>query len=365
MENLQEHWVKTHRDELFTVNQEEIRQYNLYMLKRLVLLCGGLMALMFIVVPFSAAKHSLLNMYLSCFVAAVVLGILAYTPFGSRHPRILLYVGFAVLLLFAIYLSVVHAPTQRATILLGLFCVFPLCIVDKPLRTDLFLGAFLVLHTILGFLLKPKVIAFDDVVNCFCFYLAGMVIGRSVILTRLGSLEAQRRLAIEKDTDILTGLFNRRKLCEVLASFADRRVPHPSGVMMLDIDDFKKYNDRYGHVRGDACLQKTGELLNRMGGERNMVSYRYGGEEFVVLVYGSGGQKLYGLAERIRKAISQVDIQGVHVTASIGVVATFASDRPDFSAVVDEADKAMYQAKRQGKNQVCFGCPIPDIVSGI
>jgi len=135
--------------------------------------------------------------------------------------------------------------------------------------------------------------------------------------------------------------------------------------MMLDIDDFKKYNDRYGHVRGDACLQKTGELLNRMGGERNMVSYRYGGEEFVVLVYGSGGDVLFDDAQAIKEAISQENFQGIHVTASIGVVATFASDRPDFSTVVDEADKAMYQAKRQGKNQVCFGCPIPDIVSGI
>jgi diguanylate cyclase (GGDEF)-like protein len=74
---------------------------------------------------------------------------------------------------------------------------------------------------------------------------------------------------------------------------------------------------------------------------------------------------LFSLAELVRKTISRVDIEGVHVTASIGVVATFASDRPDFSTVVDEADKAMYQAKRQGKNQVCFGCPIPDIVSGI
>jgi hypothetical protein len=70
MENVQEHWVKTHRDELFTVNQEEIRKYNLRMFKRLVLLCGGLMALMFIVVPFSAAKHSLLTMYFSVLSAA-------------------------------------------------------------------------------------------------------------------------------------------------------------------------------------------------------------------------------------------------------------------------------------------------------
>lgn len=365
MEEVGERWVRSHQDELFKTHHDEIDAYNLLTLKRIVLIFAFLMFILFLVVVFDDKKQVLVPVYSICFGCALMMEGLAYTVLGKRHPRILLYLWFSILILFSIYLSVIYHPYQRATIMLGLFCIFPLCIVDKPLRVNLFLGIFFVLHAILSFRMKASSIASDDLVNSLCFFLIGGILGRTAILTRLMAYEGKRRLSVEKDTDILTGLFNRRKLCEVLASFADRRVPHPSGVMMLDIDDFKKYNDRYGHVRGDACLQKTGELLNRMGGERNMVSYRYGGEEFVVLVYGSGGQKLYGLAERIRTAISQVDIQGVHVTASIGVVATFASDRPDFSAVVDEADKAMYQAKRQGKNQVCFGCPIPDIVSGI
>lgn len=353
MDIVQPSWVKANRSKLLETYKENIRLHNASMLMRMLLLCCGLFVLMLMIVPFSSTtKWQLAVAYLLCFLSCCVLVILSRTERGKQHPRVLLYAGFSVLFLLSLYLSAVYSPDQRATIILGLYCAIPLSIIDDPLRTDLFLFGFFVAHTILGFSLKPHDIAFDDLANGICFLATGVVLGRSVVLTRLGAYEAEHRLSVEKDTDVLTGLFNRRKLFETLNSFSDVCIPRPIGVMMLDIDDFKMYNDRYGHACGDACLQTVGQILSLVGNDTHMISYRYGGEEFVSLVYG-GVSDFRNIAERIRTTIKEKDIQGSHITVSVGISPVIDVEHADYVRMVDRADKAMYQAKRNGKDQVC------------
>lgn len=105
---------------------------------------------------------------------------------------------------------------MRATILLGAFSIMPLGFIDRPGRINLFVAFWLAVHTILALYLKPQY-ALDDMINSLCFAILGCFIGNMMVHVRLESFEAYRLLTIEKETDILTGIFNRRKLFETLA----------------------------------------------------------------------------------------------------------------------------------------------------
>jgi diguanylate cyclase (GGDEF)-like protein len=165
--------------------------------------------------------------------------------------------------------------------------------------------------------------------------------------------EALERLSV---TDGLTGLFNRRQLMETLAKESQRTRRHkrPFTVLMLDVDHFKKCNDNYGHLIGDDVLKKLGSILKGMTRDVDFVA-RYGGEEFVVLLLEAGQDGGTEVAERIRDRIAAETFtsgkEEFNITVSIGVAECSGVD-PSPDAVISRADRALYQAKRQGRNRV-------------
>lgn len=140
-------------------------------------------------------------------------------------------------------------------------------------------------------------LGFDDLVKCSCMMALGLFTGCMLHKIRLESFEAQRQLIIQKETDVLTGLANRRKLFEMLAALESKPKNDPTGVLMLDIDHFKQFNDCYGHAAGDECLKQFGALLREFEHLYTMRFYRYGGEEFVALVWGCDEKELLPFAE--------------------------------------------------------------------
>ena len=159
-------------------------------------------------------------------------------------------------------------------------------------------------------------------------------------------------------TDELTGLANKRALSDVLEKEAARahRFSHDLSLLMLDIDDFKRVNDTYGHPQGDQVLRVVGDVL-RAESRGVDEPARYGGEEFAVALPETGSDGAAGLAERIRaelerQSIPFLDREGsLRITASIGVASIPASAR-DVSSLIAAADAALYAAKRGGKNRV-------------
>jgi diguanylate cyclase (GGDEF)-like protein len=157
--------------------------------------------------------------------------------------------------------------------------------------------------------------------------------------------------------DKLTGLYNRKYISEVLeVEFKRAKALHSNiSVVLFDIDDFKKINDTYGHDCGDRVLATVGATVKASGlGERDLAG-RYGGEEFIVVLTNSSAEQAGEVAERIRKRIEQQELsyenQRIRVTVSLGVSAI----RRDFHLGADiykEADKALYESKRAGKNRV-------------
>ena len=159
--------------------------------------------------------------------------------------------------------------------------------------------------------------------------------------------------------DGLTGLANRRGFdCELERAWQcanERR--QPLALMMIDIDHFKQFNDRYGHVRGDACLRAVAETLSLVALDDATIVARYGGEEFALLLPGLGLEHALSLAEEARGAaenllITHADAPCGVVTISIGVEALVPDPTLCSANLVEAADCALYAAKRRGRNAV-------------
>jgi diguanylate cyclase (GGDEF)-like protein len=166
---------------------------------------------------------------------------------------------------------------------------------------------------------------------------------------------AQKQLQYQASHDFLTGLWNRRALLEMLHLESERaaRNQSPVGILILDVDHFKAVNDRYGHLTGDVVLQEIAGRI-RLNIRPYDVAGRYGGEEFLVILPGCDPQQAMAGAERIRKGICDSQFQtgssAIPLTVSIG-----ASVNPGIvgleSDVLSAADRALYAAKRGGRNR--------------
>jgi len=162
-------------------------------------------------------------------------------------------------------------------------------------------------------------------------------------------------------TDDLTQLFNRRYFHDRLGGEIERarRYDHPLSLFLMDIDHFKKINDKYGHQTGDEVLKTIGGILRSSTRSADIVA-RYGGEEFVVLLPEATNQAARATAEKLRMAIEHhpfvlPDRSVLHVTASFGVSTLDMTDKHNTDVadrIVKKADDAMYQAKQAGRNQV-------------
>lgn len=153
-------------------------------------------------------------------------------------------------------------------------------------------------------------------------------------------------------SDALTGLYNRRYLTQRLSEELLRSYRHKSSfsVLMADVDEFKKYNDAFGHPAGDEVLKKVASILLNSTRSEDCTA-RYGGEEFAVLLTGTSGEVAAEVAERIRARVESQKFAGRKITLSIGI-AEFPDHGQSADEVIESADEALYAAKRAGRNRV-------------
>lgn len=173
----------------------------------------------------------------------------------------------------------------------------------------------------------------------------------------------QRRLAEERAVrDSLSGLPNARSFHETyprLHAIAVRE-GRPLLLAILDIDYFKNYNDRYGHLAGDECLRRVAQVLPRHGRRATDLQARIGGEEFALVWYDVGTEQAPALLEALRAEVERLGIKhgarpsGVPiVTVSIGAACLMGGEPPMPEALLEAADRQLYAAKEQGRNRVC------------
>ena len=163
--------------------------------------------------------------------------------------------------------------------------------------------------------------------------------------------EARNRMAELSITDGLTNLYNSRHFYDRLNEEMTRglRYQRPLSLLLIDIDDFKRHNDEYGHVAGDRVLRRLGRLVLSILRE-NDSAYRYGGEEFTIVLPETGEEQAVAVAERVRERFEKELFENDTKSVSIGVATYRQGD--DSRKFVEAADHAMYSAKRLGKNRV-------------
>jgi diguanylate cyclase (GGDEF)-like protein/PAS domain S-box-containing protein len=165
-------------------------------------------------------------------------------------------------------------------------------------------------------------------------------------------LEANARLAALAAQDGLTGLKNRRAFEERLHEEMSRirRTQHPVSLLLLDIDHFKPFNDTYGHPRGDEVLRSVARILARSIRDTDIAA-RYGGEEFAVILPNPDAEGAARMGERLRHAVESAAWTERGITMSVGA-ATAPSHLVSVESLVDQADRALYRSKQDGRNRV-------------
>ena len=176
---------------------------------------------------------------------------------------------------------------------------------------------------------------------------------RDLTQERVRMMEKLQRLAI---TDGLTKLHNSRSFYSQLEVEVDRynRYKHSLSLLLLDIDRFKNYNDTFGHLEGDKVLVRISQMIKSCLRKLD-TAYRYGGEEFTVILPETGCEEAILVAERIRNVVQEEVFRpekGKEISITISVGATQYTENEELSTFIQRADKAMYLSKQKGRNRV-------------
>lgn len=198
------------------------------------------------------------------------------------------------------------------------------------------------------------------------------------LLLRLRRVLKERQLSTERTrmmqklqklatTDGLTKLYNSRSFYSQLELEVDRynRYKHPLSLLLLDIDNFKEFNDNFGHLEGDKVLVRFSQIIKSCL-RTNDSAYRYGGEEFTVILPETNGDEAKTVAQRIRSSLETekfkpIPDRNAKITISIGVTQYFPKE--ELSAFIRRADKAMYLSKKNGRNRVSVLLAEPPVKS--
>jgi diguanylate cyclase (GGDEF)-like protein len=170
-----------------------------------------------------------------------------------------------------------------------------------------------------------------------------------LVLSKLSD-EEKRFVSTLIDKDPLTGAYNRRKFDQDIALLGAmyKRTNKGSSLLIIDIDHFKEYNDRHGHQEGDRVLKEVTSTIERSLRDYDKIHlYRYGGEEFVVIIPDITSEEAIGIGERLRVKVEA----SCPVTVSVGI-SQYRTISEGLDRLIREADAALYEAKRKGRNRV-------------
>lgn len=164
-----------------------------------------------------------------------------------------------------------------------------------------------------------------------------------------------KTLAHQATRDELTGCLNRRGFFAIATQLAhlSQRSMFTVGVLMIDLDHFKKVNDLLGHLSGDIVLKKVAELILKSLRSSDIVG-RYGGEEFIVMLPSTCPEMTVSVAEKIRSSLAQITIEGLSITLSIGIAESIIDKNPQeaIQELIKQADLALYDAKKSGRDKI-------------
>lgn len=337
-------------DDPFITNRVQVAEANSFLMKRVTLGAFVNMTILSVVSPFLSGFCGAEPLYI---ISAALTGL--FLIFCStrldRYPKAvapLFYILLACLCAYSVALSCFYYPDIHGVTIVGMLALTPMVILDRPWRVNLIFTLIFFASCVFAFLCKPLALAVDDCTACGAFLVFGMLIGSYMRKTRMDAIVQQYRTEYQRDYDALTTLPNRRLLFDTLGRIdsGDGETPI-NGIFMIDVDDFKLYNDVYGHQAGDLCLKRLGALFAEFSQQHDVTVYRYGGEEFLGLWRGDDEARLGSLSRLLVETVRLSDKSEQAVTVSVGYALKTAG--VSSQRLISMADGALYEAKRLGK----------------
>ncbi|MFA6857100.1 MAG: diguanylate cyclase [Treponema sp.] len=341
-------------------NKERIREYNCAMFKNSALL---LFLLMTLLVIFTFFFSELKRGRIVYFISAVSGGLMYLFAFLFLEKRTITPLPFHyILYTISLWMACedtffLNSAEGSAVAFCGIILIFSILTIDYFYRINIYIIGVTIIFVLCAYYFKPKLSAFSDITNSILFCILSITIGRISRESKISDFENQRICRIERNFDTLTGIPNRRSLFEALAESEKTICPDPyTGAIMIDIDNFKTYNDTYGHQAGDKILKQIGCFLRDYGVDFKFDIFRYGGEEFLAMIRDSDDSRLTTLAENIVKTIRDLKIpykvsQPKIITISAGCSFLKEDGHRHYERLIQQADTALYSAKNSGRNR--------------
>lgn len=337
----------------FTEQKKAIHAYNAKIMSSLLSLMTIVLACYLIFSLLSEFIAEYVPVYLSYFLIVLLMHI-SYEKVVKKSIFLTnCYIaGFAtVIFSFVCLIGTLFGPSTTAVMFLVYMLTVPmLMIIPVHYMYGFLLTAFVIYSVTALFLKEPVYAAMDCIHGLTCLVL-GFFISRRVLESRISLLAINEELDKNSRFDALTGIPNRRSLEQYLQNtYAQSET---MTLAMLDIDDFKRYNDTYGHLKGDEAIRSVANILKIHGLEWDCFFARYGGEEFILIDTKHTKTEVQELLEQICEDIRSQNIlhentRANRLTVSIGYAQKLGQE--SYETLLKRADDALYAAKRGGKN---------------
>ncbi len=287
-------------------------------------------------------------------ILVILVTLIVLNKRKSVKPSKLLYWMYFFSFIQCIYTSIVISSPFISVGMLVLLFIIPIATLDKSYKINLITIFYATIYCIFIKPGKEIEVVLAEVAGIILFSASAIIIGSFLRNSRLENYDLRRKGIIRETTDILTGLKNRRRLFEILESKESSNI---TSIIMLDIDNFKEFNDTYGHQSGDQCLRRVGRCFYNFSKKYPIKFFRYGGEEFIGVVSGKVNLDYLNMCRELNNDVYNLRIENRRaknkfITVSIGLrVVERNEDYTKCNEWIREADIALYAAKRSGKNQ--------------
>lgn len=343
----------------FAAQQQAIHAYNSRIMSGLLPLMTAILACFLLLSMVVPSLSQCIPVYLFYFIALAIM-LVFFKAKGCRNifcTKFVIGLFFVLIYSFVTLIGTVSMPDTTAVMFIVYLLTAPMLMIAPVHHIYPFLSAALAVFSIIAVRVKTPPNPQIDIFNGITCLVLGFFMSQRILESRISLLATNEQLDRLSKYDALTEISNRRGLDEYL-----RRV-YPScetmALAMIDIDNFKEYNDTHGHPCGDAALKAVAKDIQQRAAKYGLFAARFGGEEFVLIGTGCAASGLEAQAETIREDICKQEVfcqslPAGRLTVSIG----FARKKPgeEFGDLLKRADDALYCAKGAGKNCV-KACP--------
>lgn len=341
-------------NELYARHENNIARNNRKMLSTLTLTSALVSLVLFILSFISHTIQATQWLYLLFCVCSLALyaAVRFFKPTHNRTIYFLFYLAYTLLFSFAVIMGALLQPEYNATTICVFLVALPLLIIDRPWRITLFCFIALLTFIALLFVRTQTAVRNMDIINSISFFILGAAFTRYVLRGKVNEMQLLDQMRRQRDTDSLTQLLNRGAAEEYITRLLEN-VAAPSTMVIVDVDNFKKLNDTYGHTYGDSVLSSVATLLKSSLRCTDCVC-RLGGDEFLLFVPDIPSEewakeKATYLLEAAALLPQPADAR-LRLSLSIGL-AFSPRQGETFATLYKHADTALYIAKNQGKNQ--------------